>query len=161
MALVLLRLSETTGDPHPGEVARRALGRFLGPHRRYGTMAAEYALALDRAVGPTAEVTITGEDGGPTDQVSFGLFVEAAAAVSAARSVRWSPGSGAPVGPSARICSGQRCLAPIGDPAGLAVAVREAAERDGGGAGAAFPPPEEAGRDDLGVRPRALPPLRH
>jgi len=155
MALVLLRLSETTGDPHPGEVARRALGRFLGPHRRYGTMAAEYALALDRAVGPTAEVTITGEDGGPTDQASFALFVEAAAAVSAARSVRWPPGPGAAAGPSARICSGQRCLAPIGDPAGLAVAVREAAERGGGGAGAAFPPPEDAARDAPGARPQA------
>jgi uncharacterized protein YyaL (SSP411 family) len=143
MALVLLRLSETTGDPHPGEVARRALGRFLGPHRRYGTMAAEYALALDRAAGPTAEVTITGEDGGPNDQASFALSIEAVAAVSAARSVRWpeaseaqagspagpAPGSGAATGPSARICSGQRCLAPIGDPAGLAVAVRDAAER--------------------------------
>ena len=155
MALVLLRLSESTGDPHLGEVARRALGRFLGPHRRYGTMAAEYALALDRAVGPTAEVTITGENGGPTDQASSGLFVEAAAAVSAARSVRWSPGSGAPAGPSALICSGQRCLAPVGDPAALAVAVREAAERDGGGAGATFPSPEEAGRDAPGARPRA------
>ncbi|HCW51163.1 MAG TPA: thioredoxin domain-containing protein, partial [Clostridiales bacterium] len=75
-AVALLRAAEMTGEERWRAEAERALVVFLGPHRRYGILAADYALALDRAVGPTAVLTVSGE---PEDPAVRALAREAAA----------------------------------------------------------------------------------
>lgn len=170
-ALALLRLADIVMDPQPRRAAEGALAHFLGPHRRHGILAADYALALDWAAGPTVEVTVSGRR---DDAEAEALLREAAAAVSGARAVRWSfsdeeleealaetgAGEGTATGgkgdrgvvagdradrAAAYLCVDGRCLAPIHHPAEVSEAIREAARR-----GRAAAPGEPAhGRDEL------------
>jgi len=99
---------------------------FLGRHRRYGILGAEYGLALDRALGPTVEVGVSG----PKESEETRVLLEAAAgAVGAAKAVRWTDSGDKP---RAYLCAGERCLPPLTDPARLAEAVREGGRRPGG-----------------------------
>jgi hypothetical protein len=177
-AVALLRVAETTGEERWRVQAERALVVFLGPHRRYGILAADYALALDRAVGPTAVLTVAGE---PEDPAVRALAREAAAAVCAARTVRWAgreevggeqvgeawagePEAGEPEAlrqakPRVTVCADGRCLAPVADPGEVREAALRAARRrrEDGGAGE-FPPapPEAADRPGAGTGPEPV-----
>ncbi|MEW6031534.1 MAG: DUF255 domain-containing protein [Bacillota bacterium] len=148
VALALLRLADIVMDPEPRRDATRALLHFLGPHRRHGVLAAEYGLALDWAAGPTAEVTVSGRRDDPGARA---LFFQAAAAVSGARAVRWSfPEGEERAGAVLHLCSGERCLEPLTDPARVREAVREAGRREPAGAG-------EAGRREPAGAGEAVP----
>lgn len=128
-ALALLRLADITLDPEKRRPAEAILGHFLGPHRRHGLMAADYALALDWLVGPVAEVTISGP---PQDERTRSLLFAAAAAVGAARAIRCDAPEhqdGAEAGPVAFVCVGQTCLEPVRDPARVEAAIRQAGRR--------------------------------
>ncbi len=133
LALACLRLADLGGETR--DVGEGILAHFLGPHRRHGILAADYALALDWWLGPTARVEVRGQ---PNDPLAEVLRLEAAAAVSAARVV---VRGGAPVPeviadgppdggqPCVLICSDGRCLAPVADPERVAETVREASVR--------------------------------
>ncbi|RJQ07021.1 MAG: thioredoxin domain-containing protein, partial [Bacillota bacterium] len=115
-ALAMMRLADITLDPEPRRIAEETLARFLGPHRRHGILAADYALALDWAAGPTAEIVVSGD---PAGETTAELAFQAASAPSAARVVRRAP-AGEGEEPVAYICSGRTCLEPIRDPSSLA-----------------------------------------
>lgn len=174
LVLALLRLAdldEAGGEGGGGdaaelrELAGRTLAHFLGPHRRHGLLAAGYALALDRAAGPTPVVSVPG-----TPEESD-LARAAAAAVSAAKAVRYGPVEAEPEGrrrerdhagdrapepgvtPVATICVGTRCLPPVKEPSSLREAVREAARRRSTPGRAAGTPQLADGRWGAGTPP--------
>lgn len=154
LALAELRYADTIGQIDPAATAEpgggaarraraaRALAHFRGVYPRYGIMAADYALAADWWTGPTARVEVRARAAratGAEDPASSALRFEAAAAVAAAR-VLGLPGEaagetvdraegGQSGHPLALVCSGDRCLAPISDPTGVAEGIREASSR--------------------------------
>ncbi len=155
LALALLRLADLSEEDRHRALAERTLAYFLGPHRRHGILAAEYALALDWAAGPTAVADVTGRPGDPRVEA---LRLAAAAAVTAAAVVRWAPEGGEGRGiPLVSVCVDGRCLVPVSDPDEVAAALRRVARRDGVASSQGEGLPGAGGRPGAGERSRELP----
>ncbi len=156
LALALLRHAELrqtglgAGDDHPHRrTAEGILAHFLGQHRRQGTLAAGYALALDRWAGPTATAGVSGDRDDPR---AAALHFAAAAAVTAAAAVRWAPEGEESGPPMVAVCAGDRCLRPVRDPAEVAGLLRQAASREPPALPGATPWAADQGKDE-GDRP--------
>ncbi len=73
-AASLIRLAQSTGQPHFGEAARRALTFFGDSYKQKGIMAAGYAAAVQRLFDPPVRVTIVG----PAAADATGMMIGAA-----------------------------------------------------------------------------------
>lgn len=106
----LLRLALVADEPRYGAIARRILSAFVKSYGKSGSFAAPYVAAVRRAVDPPATVTITG-----SPAQTRALRDAARALADPLVAVRTIAGEG----PSAYVCRGTTCFAPVTDPAQL------------------------------------------
>ncbi len=126
-AAALIRLAQSTGQPHFGNAARRALTYFGSIYKEKGIMAADYATAVQRLLDPPVRVTIVGAD---DDDATVLMIGAAHRARLPFRSVEVidpethgedleASGFGYAGRPVAYICIGASCQAPVTDPSVL------------------------------------------
>ena len=120
VALGMLRLHHVTMEDRYRQVARHALSAYVEANRDYGELAADYAVAVDRYLHPTVEVTVEGCPGAPDADA----MLAAAMSLNAPNlliKLTAVDNSDAPA--QAHICLDTVCYPPVSDPTALADAV--------------------------------------
>jgi uncharacterized protein YyaL (SSP411 family) len=138
-ATALLRLAALTGESRYAETAEAALGVLGGALGDYPTAFSQWLIALDWLVGPVDEVAVVGEPFDPATRRLVGV------ATGADGSPAWRPRQVIAVGPdpassavpllqgrfaidgapTAFVCRGFACRAPVTEPEALAAALAE------------------------------------
>ncbi len=129
-AQVFTRLAHLTGVSGYRETAESTLAAQAGMYQQHGTMAAEYALAVDRLLQAPAHVAIVGNPGEGSTQALLSVALRAFRPGKIVQ-VLDPEGSRArlkeldypPKPVAAYICHDQTCLAPVTRPEDLALAI--------------------------------------
>ncbi|MCI0475506.1 MAG: DUF255 domain-containing protein [Anaerolineales bacterium] len=134
MADALIALTHFTGEEKYRAAAQRALEFFAAEYARYGLMAAQYALAVDRWLNEPVSVHVIGALNDPRTRALHaaalaeyapGKLVQLFDPTRDARLIArlGYPANGAPL---AYVCVGKKCYAPTSDARQIVLAMRDA-----------------------------------
>ena len=118
----MLRLHHATLEPRYRQTARHALSAYVDANRDYGELAADYAVAVDRYLNPTVEVTVEGQPGRPDTDAMLAAAMTLSDPNLLLKLAATANGD-APA--QAHVCLDTVCYPPVTDPAALAAAVQD------------------------------------